>query len=81
MILLGEKVKAAEARVLGLVEEVVAGAQLVETVSSLAARLAQMAVLAVQPAKKALQDGLNLSLENGLRFEQKLFCQLFETDD
>jgi enoyl-CoA hydratase/carnithine racemase len=81
MILLGEKVMATEAKELGLVEEVVEGAQLVETASSLAARLTQLPILAVQAAKKAIQNGLELSLKDGLRLEQELFCQLFETDD
>ncbi len=81
MILLGEKVMATEAKELGLVEVVVAGIQLVETEESLASRLTQMPVLAVQAAKKALQKGLDLSLQDGLQLEQELFCQLFETDD
>ncbi|MGB3222846.1 MAG: enoyl-CoA hydratase-related protein [Desulforhopalus sp.] len=81
MILLGERVKAAEARELGLVEEVVEGDQLVEMAGSLGGRLVKMPALAVRAAKRAIQEGLNLSLRDGLILEQELFCRLFETKD
>ena len=79
MILLGETVKAAEARQIGLVDAVVETARLTEEAESLATRLAGMPAMAVRAAKTALRKGLNVSLKDGLQIEQDLFCMLFGT--
>jgi len=81
MILLGELVKAPEALRIGLVDAVVEPARLKEETASLATRLAKMPAMAVRAAKTAMRKGLNVSLKDGLRIEQDLFCMLFGTQD
>lgn len=81
MILLGERIKAPEALSIGLVDTVVETQALAEEAATLANRLAKMPAMAVRAAKTAMRKGLNVSLKDGLRIEQDLFCMLFGTAD
>ena len=81
LVLSGRQVRADEALAIGLVDEVVPAAELLDRARSRAAELARGAVAAQAMAKRAVDEGLDLTLEEGLALEQDLFEQVFATDD
>jgi enoyl-CoA hydratase len=81
MILLGETVKADRAKQIGLVNRVVALDQVEKESMAFAEKLMKLPPMALRAAKTAMQKGLNISLKEGLRMEQDLFCMLFGTED
>jgi enoyl-CoA hydratase/carnithine racemase len=81
MILTGRQVGAEEALRIGLVDEVVAPDDVHDRAFTLAAELAQGAVVAQGLAKRAIDRGLQGSLPAGLDLEQELFAQVFATED
>jgi len=81
MIMTGETITAREALQLGLVHEVVALDHLEDAAAALALKLSQRPVMALRAAKTAIYEGLNMSLKEGLKLEQALFCMLFGTED
>ena len=81
IILGGRQVKADEALRIGLANAVVPLAELHDHVLSLAATYAKGALLAQGFAKQAINDGLDVSLTDGLALEQRLFAEVFATED
>ena len=81
MILTGRQVAAEEALAIGLVDEVVERDRLMERARELAAQLARGPVLAHALAKSAIDDGLQVTLAEGLALEQAAFVEVFGTDD
>lgn len=81
MIFAGNNIKADEAYRIGLVNSVVSQAELLPAVQKLAARIARNAPVAVQASKKAINEGLQVDIEQGLAIEAKLFGSCFNTDD
>ncbi len=81
MMLTGRQVKADEALRIGLADEVVAPDALHERALELAASVAAGALQAQAFTKKAVDDGLERSLADGLALEQGLFERVFHTDD
>ncbi len=81
MCITGRQVKADEALRIGLADEVVPGDQLHERALVLAAQVARGASVAQAITKQAIDDGLSMSLGDGLQLEQRLFAQAFESDD
>jgi enoyl-CoA hydratase len=81
MILLGEMIKAQEAKDIGLVDKVVPLDQLENETQQWVAKLMTKPALAVRAAKTAMRKGLSTSLKEGLQIEQDLFCMLFGTED
>ena len=81
LIFTGRFVSASEALQLGLVNEVVAPEQLLNRTLELARQLASGSATALAAAKQAIDLGIDQSLAEGLVTEQKLFAQLFGTDD
>lgn len=81
LILSGRQVAAAEALAMGLVDEVVPQDELHEHVLALAARYAAGAVEAQAIAKRAIDEGLDRNLADGLDLEQQLFADSFTTAD
>ena len=79
--LTGRQVKADEALRIGLADEVVAGDQLQERALALAAEVARGASVAQALIKQAIDNGLSMFLGGGLELEQRLFAQVFESDD
>ncbi len=77
----GRQVRAEEALALGLVDEVVPAADALDRALALAGELAQGAVVAMGAAKRAIDDGLELPLNEGLDLEAECFAATFETDD
>ncbi len=47
----------------------------------MAARFARGPALALRAAKQAIDQGLQMDLASGLRFESQLFAGLFATED
>ncbi len=81
LVLSGRQVRAEEALAMGLADEVVPAAELLERARARAAELARGALAAQALAKRAIDEGLDLSLEEGLALEQDLFAEVFGTDD
>lgn len=81
MILTGEMIGAEEAKAIGLVDEVVAHADLRARTLELAAKIASKSPLAVRVAKEALRASERLAIEEGLSYERDLFCLCFSSAD
>ncbi len=81
MLFTGERIGAADALALGLVDEVVPVGTALERAQALADRIARNAPLAVTAAKRAVNLGLQMSALDGHRLEATLFASLVETSD
>ena len=81
MCLTGRMMDAAEAERSGLVSRVVPAAELVEEALAAAAKIASLSRPSVLMAKEAVNRALETTLEEGLRFERRLFQSLFSTED
>jgi len=81
MILTGELIDAVEAYRIGLVNQVVPLAELMDHTKQLAGKLAIKSPLALKIAKDAINTGLNLSLVEGISYEQKNFAILCGSED
>jgi enoyl-CoA hydratase len=81
LIFTGERVGAEDALRLGLVDMVVPATALMDEAINMALSLAGKAPRALALAKMAVNDGVNLSLEEGLQLEAELFGQAIATDD
>ncbi len=81
MILIAEPIDAAEAYRVGLVTKVVPGERLTEEAEEIAKRLVSRAPIAVRYAKEAVNKGVDMTLEQGLRLEADLSFLLQTTED
>jgi enoyl-CoA hydratase/carnithine racemase len=81
LIYTGRFIDADEAFEIGLVDVVVPAADVYSTALAMAARFAKGPALALGAAKAAIDEGLDGSLDAGLRLESHLFASLFATDD
>ena len=81
LILTGRTVGAEEALAIGLVDRVVPAAGLMDEALELAATLARGPLPAQALAKRAIDQGLELPLGEGLTAEQERFVEVFETED
>jgi len=81
MILTGDMVGAEEALRLGLVDEVVEPAALLDRALALAETIASKSPVAVAAAKEATRAALSLPLDDGLKLETALFQLCFASDD
>jgi enoyl-CoA hydratase len=81
MVLLAESIDAEEARRIGLVGAVVPGERLLADAQALAERIASRGPVAVRYAKEAVRRGLDLPLDQALRYETDLTVILQTTDD
>ena len=72
---------AEEALRIGLVNHVYPQAELMEQAMKLASKIARNAPIAVQACKKAINEGLEVTTEEGEAIEEKLFGSCFETHD
>jgi enoyl-CoA hydratase len=73
LVLSGDMITAQEALRIGLVNEVVAPAELIPRAEALARKIAANAPLAVQYAMEAVNKGLEMTLAEGLYLEATLF--------
>lgn len=81
MLYAGTKVKAAEALSLGLVNAVYPSEELLPAAEKLAGKIARNAPIAVRASKKAVNEGLQVSIDEGVAIEEKLFGSCFESED
>lgn len=81
MILSGRQVAAEEALAIGLADRVVPAAEVFDTTVAWAADLARGPVVAHGMAKRAIDEGYDRLLPDGLAFEQQLFRDVFATED
>jgi enoyl-CoA hydratase len=81
LLFTGDRISAAEALRIGLVDEVVPADAVMEQAMGLAQRIAKNAPLAVAAAKRAVNLGVELNLSEALRLEARLLGELFRSDD
>ncbi|APO66065.1 enoyl-CoA hydratase [Rhizobium gallicum] len=81
MVLTGRMMDAAEAERAGLVSRVVAPERLLDEALAAADKIASLSQPSVLMAKEAVNRALETTLEEGLRFERRLFHSLFATED
>jgi len=81
IILTGRRVKADEAKAIGLAAQVYPAATWLEDAKTLARTIAQMPPIAVRLATEAIDLAWNSTLDAGLEFERKAFYLLFSTED
>jgi len=79
LILTAETITATEALEIGLVDRVVVGAKLAEEAKALADSIASKGPIALRFIKEAVNKGLDMSLEQGLRLEGDLYFLLHTT--
>lgn len=81
MVFTGRHVGAEEALAVGIADAVVPDAGVYEAARELAAQFVVGPAVALRNAKQAIDDGLEMDLDAGLRLESALFTGLFGTDD
>lgn len=80
-ILIGDMYTAQEALRLGLVNQVVPQDQVLKVAKDLARKIASKGAVAIMQSLRAIEDGLNLSLEAGLAKEAEAFGAVAATED
>ncbi|HEY0124545.1 MAG TPA: enoyl-CoA hydratase [Rhizobium sp.] len=81
LVLTGRIMDAAEAERSGLVSRIVPADKLIDEALATAAKIASLSRPSVLMAKEAVNRALETTLEEGLRFERRLFHSLFATED
>ncbi|NLC76241.1 MAG: enoyl-CoA hydratase/isomerase family protein, partial [Clostridia bacterium] len=81
LIFTGDFVSAQEAYRMGLVNKVVPLEELFTEAEKLARKLAEKGAVALRLAKSAVNEGLRMDLEAGIRYEHQCFSLLFATED
>jgi enoyl-CoA hydratase len=81
LILTGDVVDAAQAKEIGLVNDVFPSAELRSRVQALAVRIAEKSPVALRTAKEAVKTAARMNLREGLDRETDLFCLTFGSVD
>ena len=81
LIYTGRNIKADEAYRIGLVNAVYSQEELLPAAEKMAATIAKNAPIAVRNCKKAINDGLEVDMDQAIVIEEKLFGDCFETED
>ena len=81
LIFTGDMVSASEAKEIGLVDKVVPKGEAVLEAKNMAKKIMEKGPIAIKYAKKAIDEGVNMPLSEGLKLEKKLFGKLFTTED
>jgi enoyl-CoA hydratase/carnithine racemase len=81
ILLSGEMISAQEAHRIGLVNEVVAADRLIARAEEIAQKIIGMAPLAIQYCMEAVNQGMNMTLPEGLFLEATLFGLCCATED
>ncbi len=81
MIYTARNIKAEEAYRIGLVNQVVPLEELLPTAEKLANSIAAAAPIAVRACKKAINEGLELGMDEAIVVEEKLFGSCFASED
>jgi enoyl-CoA hydratase/carnithine racemase len=81
LVFTGRHVGAEEALEMGLADAVVPDDEVYATAVAMAKKFAAGPPLALAAAKRAIDEGLDLPLPQGLELESRLFAELFDTED
>ena len=81
MIYTARNIKADEALRIGLVNAVYTQEELLPAAEKMAAGIAKNAPIAVRNCKKAINEGLDMDMDEAIVLEEKLFGACFETED
>ena len=81
LIYTARNMKAPEALSVGLVQAVYPVEELMAEAEKMASRIAGNAPIAVRACKKAINDGLQVDMDQAVVVEEKLFGSCFETTD
>ena len=81
MCLTGDMIDAESAERSGLVAKIFPSDTLVDEAIAIATKIANKGSISVMMAKEAVNASQDLSLQEGLRFERRLFHSLFATSD
>ena len=74
-------IDANEALRIGLVNAVIPQAELLDAALKMAGQIAKNAPIAVRGCKKAVNEGMQVSIDKGVEIEEKIFGSCFETHD
>ncbi|RKD69491.1 short chain enoyl-CoA hydratase [Sinobaca qinghaiensis] len=81
LIFTAEKISAADALAIGLVEHVVPASALAEKTAEMSERICRNAPIAVKQAKAAMNAGADIDLPSGLKIEQEAYHATLWTED
>lgn len=81
MIYTARNIKADEAYRIGLVNAVYAQEELMPAAEKMASTIAKNAPIAVRNCKKAIDDGMQVDMDQAIVIEEKLFGDCFESED
>ena len=81
MIYSARNIDANEAFRIGLVNAIYPQEELLDQAKKLAGQIAKQAPIAVRNCKKAINEGLQVSIDDAVAIEEKLFGDCFETED
>ncbi len=81
MIYTAFNIKADEAYRIGLVNAVYPQVELMDAAKKMAAKIAKNAPIAVRASKKAINEGLDVDMDQAIVVEEKAFGSCFETED
>ena len=81
LIYTARNIKADEALRIGLVNAVYPLEELMPAAKKMAAGIAKQAPIAVRACKKAINDGLQVDMDEAIVIEEKLFGSCFKTED
>ncbi|MGZ8422779.1 MAG: enoyl-CoA hydratase-related protein [Nitrospira sp.] len=81
LILTGDSISAQEAKAIGLVSQVFPPEDLLRQAQGLARTIASKGHVALRASFRAIRQGVELDLRDGLALEARLFGQLCDTDD
>lgn len=81
LMLTGRQITADEALSMGLVDLVVPAAEVLDRAMQWASQFADGPVLALGTIKEAVDQGIDMTLDDSLKLERRLFARLFATKD
>ena len=81
LMYLGDPIGAAEAHRIGLANRVVPTGEALTVAKEMARKIAGMSGVALRYIQQAVNRGLDVPLEAGLKIEADLFAKVFQTDD
>ncbi|MFH2012327.1 MAG: enoyl-CoA hydratase-related protein [Pseudomonadota bacterium] len=81
LIFTGDTITALEAKEIGLVDKVVPEKGALGEAKNMAKKIMSKGPIAIRYAKKAIDEGINITLSEGLKLERRLFSELFSTED
>jgi enoyl-CoA hydratase len=81
IIFTGKNIKAEEALRIGLVNAIYPQNELLNEAKKLAKEISKNSVYAIKNSKKAVNEGLQVDIDEGIKIEEKYFGDCFETPD